>query len=159
MIKEKELQQGRQIRFKNGDGVTLGAVQEKLADMADQNAMPVAFRDDQIKFGGLIGGSVEDCVILYHPQHQKDYYNFVIRVKRQGNYAFLNVNQIGVSKMGGKVYGAEAAKAARKGQSMSFKVGSMIGSAIVSAGKSRSKLEEEENWYTIIGDILDEIAG
>lgn len=46
----------------------------------------------------------------------------------------------------------------RKGQSMSYKVGSMLGQAVTSIGKSKSKLEEEQNCYACIINMFDEIV-
>lgn len=159
MIKEKDLLDVfRNVRFANGEGVDLSAVKMALSDEADKNALPIAFYSDQIKFGGLIGGSVEDCLVLYHPEHRSDYYNLAIRIKRQGKYAFLTANSIGKSKMGGKIAVAENARADRQGKSMSYKVGSMIGSAIAGSGKNRAKYEEEQNWYVMVGDIFDAIV-
>lgn len=45
-----------------------------------------------------------------------------------------------------------------RGQSMSYKVGSLIGQGITSIGRSKSKLEEEQNYYACIIDIFDEIV-
>lgn len=43
-------------------------------------------------------------------------------------------------------------------KSMSYKVGSMIGQGLTSIGRSKSKLEEEQNYYACIIDIFDEIV-
>ncbi len=53
---------------------------------------------------------------------------------------------------------AESYKADRKGQSMSYKVGSMIGQGIMTIGKSKAKLEEENMYYQCVFDIFDEIV-
>ena len=29
---------------------------------------------------------------MYHPEHERDYFKFCIRVKRQGTYAFVTIN-------------------------------------------------------------------
>lgn len=80
MIKEKELREMRpQIRYKDGLEVTLQSVQEALLEAAGQVGLPVAFYTDQVKYGGMIGGSTEDCIVLYHPEHQKDYFKVCIR--------------------------------------------------------------------------------
>ena len=51
----------------------------------------------------------------------------------------------------------EAYKEDRRGKSMSYKVGSIIGQGISSIGKSKQKLEEEQNYYNCISDILDDV--
>ena len=154
MIKADELREFRpQVRYQNGEGITLSTVQEAIKDCAMKMGIPVAFRGDQVKSGGLFNSSVEDCLVMYHPEHERDYFKFCIRVKRQGVYAF-----VGQSKQMNKAGYAESYKADRKGQSMSYKVGSMIGQGIMTIGKSKAKLEEENMYYQCVFDIFDEIV-
>ena len=167
MIKEKELREGRQIRFRNGDNISFETVQEGLADLADQNAIKIAFYKDQVKFGNLFSSSIEDCIVLHHPEHRNDYICTVMRVTYQGKYAFLNLNDYGQSKMAVKVYaateGRKEAKEERRGLPMSERIGAAIGAGIVngvmSIGANKKKFEEEQNWYTIVDDIINEFCG
>ena len=159
MIKADELREFRpQVRYQNGEGITLSTVQEAIKDCAMKMGIPVAFRGDQVKSGGLFNSSVEDCLVMYHPEHERDYFKFCIRVKRQGVYAFVSINDFGQSKQMKKAGYAESYKADRKGQSMSYKVGSMIGQGIMTIGKSKAKLEEENMYYQCVFDIFDEIV-
>lgn len=159
MIKADELREFRpQVRYQNGEGITLSTVQEAIKDCAMKLGIPVAFRGDQVKSGGLFNSSVEDCVVMYHPEHERDYFKFCIRVKRQGVYAFVMVNDFGQSKQMNKANTAEFMKQDRKGQSMSYKVGSMIGQGLRTLGKSSQKLEEENMYYQCVFDIFDEIV-
>lgn len=159
MIKADELREFRpQVRYQNGEGITLSTVQDAIKDCAMKMGIPVAFRGDQVKSGGLFNSSVEDCVVMYHPEHERDYFKFCIRVKRQGSYAFVMVNDFGQSKQMNKANTAEFMKQDRKGQSMSYKVGSMIGQGLRTLGKSSQKLEEENMYYQCVFDIFDEIV-
>ncbi len=159
MIKADELREFRpQVRYQNGEGITLSTVQEAIKDCAMKMGIPVAFRGDQVKSGGLFNSSVEDCVVMYHPEHERDYFKFCIRVKRQGVYAFVMVNDFGKSSQMNKANTAEFMKQDRKGQSMSYKVGSMIGQGLRTLGKSSQKLEEENMYYQCVFDIFDEIV-
>lgn len=159
MIKADELREFRpQVRYQNGEGITLSTVQEAIKDCAMKMGIPVAFRGDQVKSGGFFNSSVEDCVVMYHPEHERDYFKFCIRVKRQGVYAFVMVNDFGQSKQMNKANTAEFMKQDRKGQSMSYKVGSMIGQGLRTLGKSSQKLEEENMYYQCVFDIFDEIV-
>lgn len=81
-----------------------------------------------------------------------------VRVSHQGSYAFVSAMDFGTSKQMKKAGQAEAYRADRKGKSMSYKVGSMIGQGLTSIGRSKSKLEEEQNYYACIIDIFDEIV-
>ena len=159
MIKEKELTTGGTIRFANGSTVSLQSVKSAISDELDKNGVPAAFKADSVRFGGLLGGSVEDCLVLSHPDHYSDYERYVLRVKKQGNYAFVHVDTTGMSKMGAKIATADAARADRRGKSMSYKVGSMIGAAIAGSGKNRAKFEEEQNWYSMVNDCIHTACG
>lgn len=136
------------VRIKNGSGITLSAVQTAVEKGAEDIGIPVAFYDDQVKSGGLFNSSVEDCIVMYHPDHERDYFKFCIRVGRQGNYAFVSVNNFGESKQIAKANYAENSK--REG-------GPMLDRLVMTIGRSKQKLEEEQMYYQCIFDIFDEI--
>ena len=79
MIKEKELRDFRpDFQYKNGREITLDFVREKL-EIAMQNASaPIAFVRDQIKIGGIFNSNTVDCLVMYHPEHTKDYFTMVM---------------------------------------------------------------------------------
>lgn len=159
MIKADELREFRpQVRYQNGEEITLSTVQKAIKECATNLGISTAFRCDQVKSGGLFSSSVEDCLVMYHPEHEKDYFKFCIRVKHQGVYAFVSINDFGQSKQMNKASYAESYAANRKGQSMSYKVGSIIGQGIMTLGKSKAKLEEEQMYYQCVFDIFDEIV-
>lgn len=188
MIREKDISEFRpQVRFKDGQSINLQTLQSALKECADSNGIPVAFKNDEVKFGGLVGGYTENCIVLYHPEHERDYFNFVITVKRQGNYAFVSVFGGGTSKQMKKDEAAAAAKADLKnagratmhawfgGSSESGAVentlratigfakttGSLAKAAfggLRSLGGGKEKLEAEKNWYTMVSDVFDEIV-
>jgi hypothetical protein len=166
MIKADELREFRpQVRYQNGEGITLMTVQEAIKDCAMKMGIPVAFRWDQVKSGGLFNSSVEDCLVIYHPEHERDYFKFCIRVRRQGVYAFVDINEFGESKQMNKAYRSELAKEGAKGYLKAgdeYEAGKMagkvIGGLIGSLGKSKAKLEEEQMYYQCVFDIFDEIV-
>ncbi len=158
MIKADELREFRpQVRYQNGEGITLGTVQDAIKDCADKMGIPVVFTNDQVKSGGLFNSSIEDCVVMYHPEHERDYFRFCIRVKRQGVYAFVTINDFGQSKQMNKASYEKNYKENRQGKDMSYKIGSMIGQGIMTLGKNKAKLEEEQMYYQCVFDIFDEI--
>lgn len=63
-----------------------------------ENGIPVAFREDQLKVGGLFSKQMEDVLVMYNPDHANDYLRFVIRVQHMGKYAFMHVYNMGGSK-------------------------------------------------------------
>lgn len=167
MIKEKELRDALpQVRFKDGSNITLSAVQASLQGCAESNGVPVAFRYDQIKFGGIIGGSTLDCLVLYHPDHEKDYFKFAIQLIHQGNYAFLSVFEFGTSRLmdnqASHDYMVSALKKSwnDKDSNGAEAVGAVLGAGIrriVKGGRNNQKMYEEQNWYAMVADLFDEI--
>lgn len=153
MIKGDELREFRpQVCYQNGDGITLSTVQKAIKDCAMQMNIPVAFKNDQVKSGGFFNSSIEDCIVMYHPEHEKDYFKFCIRVKRQGNYVFVMVNDFGQSKQIKKANEDEILKDI----STPYRVVSAVGKGLF--GKNSRKLEEENMYYHCVFDIFDQIG-
>lgn len=166
MIKADDLREFRpQVRYQNGESITLTTVQDAIKDCAMRMGIPVAFTSDQVKSGGLFNSNIDDCLVMYHPEHERDYFRFCIRIRRQGSYAFVDIHEFGTSKQMNKAYRSELAKESVKGY---FKagneydtgkmIGQAIGGALGSIGKSKAKLEEEQMYYQCVFDIFDEIV-
>ncbi len=162
MIKEKDLEELRPVvRYQNGEGITLQSLQTALKDAANSHGIPVAFSMDEVKYGGLIGGSTEQCLVLYHPEHEKNYYKVCCTVKRQGNYAFVSVHTFGKSTNLNNAALKDFRKDIYKNGSMSEKVGAAIGGGIrnlIVGGANKQKIEEEQMWYAVVSDIFDEVV-
>lgn len=161
MIKEKDLQELMPtIRYSNGSAVTYQSIRERLKEKATQNGIEMAFRNDEVKYGGLIGGGTEPCLVLYHPKHEKDYFNLCIRIKRQGNYAFVRVEEFGKSVQLGNASSKEFVKDTMKNGDTGDKVAALLGAGVrkmIHGGANKQKLEEEQTWYVVVADIIKEI--
>lgn len=161
MIKADELREFRPtVRYANGDGINLGTVYQAINDCAMNMGIPVAFKSDQVKSGGLFNSVVEDCLVLYHPQHEKDYYNFCIRVSHQGNIAFVSVNDFGNSRLEGNAGSKAYLKDTMRNGSGAEKVGALIGAGarrLIKGGANKQKMEQEQQYYACLVDIFDQI--
>lgn len=155
MIKLKDLEEMGTVTFGDADGVTLKNIQTAVTDLAKQNGVPVAFYTDDAKDGGLFGNTYT-ALVAYHPEHRHDYFNMAMILTKQGNYGSVAVFAAGKSKQMNKFARSEAAKEMRRGQSMSFKVGSMVASGLMNMGKNKQKLQEEQMYYEIILGIIGE---
>ncbi len=133
-----------QVRWTNGNNVTLNGVREAIQREADENGIPVAFSEDQVKLGGLFSRDREDVLRMYNPEHPNDYLHFVIRVKHQGKYAFMNVYNLGGSKNYRDYNAAQAGSAFR-----------MVTNLL---SGTNSKMQAEENYYTILKDCLANVV-
>ena len=160
MIKEKELREFRPtIKYRDGKDITFQTIQVALQGAANENGISVAFHDDEIKFGGFFGGDVEPCLVLYHPEHENDYFKFCIRLQHQGNYAFVTVYDFGSSTQMGNAGSKDYLKDTLKNGDGWEIAGAIIGSGIRLLSKgtaNKKKLEEEEMWYSVISDIFEE---
>ena len=160
MIKEKELVEFKPvIKYPNAQGLNLDAILKKIRDEAHDNGVSVAFYSDEVKYAGL-GAGKESCLVLYHPEHEKDYFKFCIRVRHQGNYAFVTVENFGVSVQIGNLNSKENVSQTLKYGSGSEKVGALIGGGIrtlLKGGANKQKLEEEQMWYAVVSDIFDKL--
>ena len=158
MIKFDELDELRPKKgYMDGNNVSLDSIQARLTAEANNIAVPVAFYHDQVKSGGLLNKTVEECLVMHHPDHKSDYYLFTFRVQRQGNIAFVCSDITGVSKQVGKQAHAEFAKQDRKGKELSYKIGSLIGQGIRTIGLNKQKLEDEQNFYAAMHHIIDQV--
>lgn len=134
-----------QVRFPNGNNVNLVTVREAIQNEAEKNGIPVAFREDTLKSGGLFNKQVEDILVMYNPEHEKDYLQFVIRVQHMGSYAFMHVYNMGGSK------NFRDSNAAASGSTLKQITGLL--------GGRNAKMQVEEQYYTILADVLENCVG
>lgn len=167
MIKEKDIRESRVVRFQNGSGISLESIRSELQNLASREGIMVALDDEQLRFGSLFNSTTENCLLLYHPDHRKDYINSILRLTRQGNYAFLHIYEYGQSKMAVKMYAATDARTEAREERRSMPLGERIGAALadglvnglMSIGANKQKYEQEQQWYAIVEDIIDEFCG
>ena len=108
--------------------------------------------------------TVADCLTLYHPDHTKDYNYYLFTISRQGKYAFVEVWSGGSSTIAAAQFAKKNLLDMGMGNLDAFGKGQVVGSLIrgVTGGgffASKSKQREEENWYTIVNDILNDVFG
>ncbi len=172
MLKDKDLKELRPTyKYMNGANITLPSIQNALADTSNRYQIPIAFYRDQIKTGGLLNSKVNDCLVLYHPAHRKDYCKVAISISRQGTMAFVRTDEFGTSKNMSRLSARSAAvgslktgwrnanRAGNYSPGMSL-VGGLTGAAIGglrAIGGSRAKQEEENLYYGALLSILDEV--
>lgn len=162
MIKEKDLIKGTTIVVHDGAEITLDYFETIIGEDAAEKSIPVAFERDQVKLGSFIGGSLENCLIVYHPEHRQDYLFFVLRLKQMGSDAYIYINKAGNSKMLNKVVAAQARQEARE-ERRGMPIKERIGTAVIDGliygfsgiGASESLYETENLWYEAIAGIIN----
>lgn len=155
---------------------TVAALDDALRTAADANQIPYACHTEDVRFGGMLKNHIDSCLVITHPEHQRDYFSLVISCTGEK----LTVYRYGSSKQMDKL----AEKASFKGSAGTFGNGlfgghdvddAVTGAAanIYGAGKmmkgtagmlihglkalggSKQKLEEEKAWYAAINKLLE----
>lgn len=154
MLKEKHLNDDIN-KFKAGIICTEQEAEARIARICRDNEIPVEIENDTLKVGGVFNSRELECLVISHPEHQRDYFKFVVVLR--GHEVILATT--GTSKQMKKHAIADANKQWRQGRSTSEKIGNMIGGAIWLIGKSKSKLEQEQVYYDAlleaIGTVLE----
>ena len=149
MLKEKQLNNDL-TKSKTSMMCSIGEAKQKIEKMASENQIPISIENDTIKVGSLFNSKTLDCLVISHPEHSRDYYRIVV-ILAVGSVMMAST---GVSKQMKKFAVSENAKAQRKGKSMSYKIGNMVGSSIWSLGKSKNKLEAEQAYYDALFEVI-----
>ncbi|MBE6976595.1 MAG: hypothetical protein E7439_05310 [Ruminococcaceae bacterium] len=162
MLKEKELTKIKQLHYKDGESITFKSITVQLSTLASSRDVPLAFGNEEIKSGSLLNSNTVDCLIMFHPQYEAKYNYYVFSIARQGKYAFVDIYLSGTSKQG---LAMEAKEQILSGNLSSLTssgkgrvIGALIGSTINgSMFKTKDSFKEEERWYTMVNDLLNEV--
>lgn len=158
MYKAKDLEdlmQPMRISNENASAVTVDNIKQLFAGMADENSIPFTFGLDEVKYGGLLNSEIVPALVITHPEHPRDYYGILVAVQSDSGTACVHVYSVGKSKQMKKFAVSETGKQQRKGQSLSFKLGNMAVTGLMSLGKSKDKLAAEQAWYDAVIAIID----
>lgn len=148
MLKEKQLNDDL-MQFKTNAMLTISDAKSRIEKITTENNIPAVVNVDSIKVGGLLNSQVLDCLVIKHPEHMRDYYHIVVVIGR----GVVMVASTGNSKQMKKFATAEALKSDRKGKSLSYKIGNAAVGSLFLLGKSKNKLEMEQNYYDTILEV------
>jgi hypothetical protein len=130
----------------------LSVLQSVLTKTAGKYQIPIAFKTDEIKAGGLLNSTKNDCLVVHHPQHYSDYFRYAVSIKRQGIMAYISINPFGRSNQANlHTVAANRSELMKQGR-----VGMSLLAGVVGMGKNKNKLEDENNYYTALEQIFDE---
>ena len=185
MFKEKDLSVfSPKTHIANGQNLTAQDIRDALAASLREHDIPASLELDQVRLGGLIGGMTVDCVAVRHPEHTRDYFNFLVAVEPRNTGSFVTVYNGGQSKQLKKLESAAAAKAGAMsvGKSALHSVfnyddsisgmftssaglakgavglARSIAKGVGAIGSSRKKQEIEQEWYFMVSSALSELG-
>lgn len=179
MVREKDLVPfSEPIRVADNEAATYESIIQAVNDLAAHFGAPIANREEYI-FRSFLDDDPPAHLVFYHPDHEKDYFNFCIMRKQQGASCLLQVFTMGKSRQMGKeafqqnvhVFDGNAARGTAVGllRGGAVGVGFALGSAtagIVKGGAKmlakgvnaltmdRAALSEEKDWYNIMTDVF-----
>jgi hypothetical protein len=123
-----------------GDTVTFKAIENLIKKEANKYGVPVAFAHDEIisdNDGSIV---IEDCLIVFHPEHIHDYIKIVFRIKRDGDKAFIIKNEYGTSP--------------RMTSTDMFEEASKLRNSFMQIVENDKELEVEKRYYLAIHSIF-----
>ena len=145
-----------------GDPIEMGKfipwenLQTALNRCCGQYSLPVVVEMDKLSEGGFLSGA-EDCVVVYHANHKKDYFSYAITQKELYGSSYLSVFFAGVSKNWRQKNMVDISRKEQDVQSAVYKatygefgsMGSGVTKAFQSALKkgAEKKLVEEKLYY------------
>ncbi len=147
------------IRMTGTDDVTFDVIKRKFSYFADEYDISIAIGYGEIRTGGMFSSDSVECLIVASSEHQYDYFKYCVTLKFQGRVPFVTVYQFGRSPQTEKEGRARFAKEDRQGKPLSYKIGSKFSEMILNAGKSSTKLEEEQRFYDVMMDIISNVFG
>ena len=151
MLKEKQLNDDLTSYKCSNNIYTAEEAVNMIEQVAAQNEIPLNIVKDTLKIGGLFKSREAECLVLSHPGHERDYYKIVVM---SGVNNDIMMATTGMSKQMKKFAIAESEKAERRGKSMSYKIGHMVGTSIWLLGKSKNKLEAEQDYYDAVVQVV-----
>jgi hypothetical protein len=148
-MKEKQLNDDVS-KFKTAVVRTPQDAKARISRLCRDNKIPTQIECDILQTRGFFNSKELDCLVISHPEHQRDYYKIVVVL---GGIEVV-LASTGTSKQIKKHAIADINKHWRKGRSSFEKIGNAIGGAIWLIGKSKNKLEKEQAYYNTLLEII-----
>lgn len=134
--------------------ITLGQIREDLAQRFQSYSLPVEISDEVVKCGGLFSKDDREGLSFTHSGHHRDYYKYVVFIKREYGRTYISFRTAGQSKLMTKQMRKEYSRAARNEFASSqggigAHLGAAMGNAIsgIGSGKRKEKIEDEQRYY------------
>ena len=157
ILKEKELSEFRTpIHVGDATGLSLEQLKLDLEDCSQEMGIPASFEIGQVKTGNVFNSEQEDCIIMYHPQHEKDYYKFCFRLMWIGKSCKVWFYSFGRSKQLEKMYAYDQAVKGAMDRGASASSARIMGRLFVHGVKQR-KAEEEQMYYDTVNQVIDTV--
>ena len=129
----------------NGE-ITLYMIGERLQIMNNQEyGAPIRIYGEQIKSGGLLNSSIENCLVIENMMCPKDYFKFCITTRRQGRQTLIPMYYYGWSALTGRAHQVEENR--RSGS-----LGGLIINALI--GVNQAAYNAEYDYYEMVNEMF-----
>lgn len=130
-VKGKEMVDYRNITIEDAEHeITLQKIGSAYEAVASNYALPLKAREDILNYGYF--SLDEDCLVLYHPQNEREYSKLCIQCSWQGNIATVHIRLCDISKN---------VRKANMG----------------SIGRNRPQFDAEMDWLRMVDRITNEV--
>lgn len=93
------------------NGTTLDALKKALYDAAQEKGIYIDVEENQITSGGMIRKKVYPCLVISHPEHKSDYYQYCIMLTTDSTRTYIELFRKGVSRLESKIqYGGKLSR-------------------------------------------------
>ena len=89
-------------------GMSIAVLEDSLKGLAGTYEVPLSWERDQIENASGAKEAVQDCLVLFHPDHKDDYYRVVVEFEAPTKLAVLTASIVGSSENGVLLSGATA---------------------------------------------------
>ncbi|MDR2569494.1 MAG: hypothetical protein LBD23_04230 [Oscillospiraceae bacterium] len=87
-----------------GDTVTFEAIKKLINRTAKAHGISISFDYDEVSSGEGDSIIIENCLVVFHPNHRNDFFNVIFRIRREGDKAFIFKSEYGNSAQLEKTY-------------------------------------------------------
>ncbi len=166
MLKEKDM---NNILTVKGKQLGLPEISRMIQSIAQSNGIELSIETNQIKKGGMINSSTVECLVLYHPSHRRDYYNFALvndgailalySFGESKNQKKLKNRQVGANVFSNGLKQANQNASLGKDVGLVLTAGAFVGGikALSGIGGSKDKQKEEDAFYSMIVELVGKL--
>lgn len=109
---------------------------------------PIRLYGDQIRSGGLLNYSIENCLIIENIRYPKDYFRFCITTRRQGKQTLILMYYYGWSSLTVKAHQDEERR--RSGSLSGLLINALV-------GVNQADYNAEYDYYEIVNEIFERL--
>lgn len=155
MIKATDLKPtdhpGYRFRAEDAAILSLGGIRNTLLSKNEETyGLPIKIETNQIKSGGLLKSTIEDCLIITNTEHPTDYFGYCLTLSKQGKMAIVKLQYYGSSVLTGKAN--QTKEREQKGT-----LTGMLANAVF--GVDQAAYNKEYEYYDALESLFAEIFG